>query len=877
MASVPFLLAMTIPWLMLLMPAMQAQVHVAPPSAAAPKRWINNADPHQNAGHSDDYSIGFAGDYSIRIVLLRLVFSPNDQYGYTAYTPSFVAGFYRAPPSDEFLFAVYIVLSTDDGFIDFQDSGPPQVVWVANRGRPVQENATLSLTAAGGLVLRDADGSHVWSADTSGKAVARMEVDKSGNLLLLDDKNETVWQSFDHPTDCLLPGQIFAQGMMLTPSVTKTNFSANEQLHLHITVRDGGLYALAGSNPPQVYYPNPVTIPISDKPQNGSSYVVLINGGIAFSNSSSPVNPHNILIPLPHSRSQQYMRFEPDGHLRMYEWQENRRVVQPRGKWVPRDVLELDLCGYPTVCGKYGLCSNGQCSCPSETNTSLSYFKPVDRERTHLGCMPDTPISCESAQDHRLVAFSNVSYFNFADPYSALQLLVNEENCKQACLQNCSCKAALFRREGNASEGRCLLPTELFSLKTGPQDYSAYIKVQITNSSPSIPPIRPLPKGNPGQVDRPSASIIVGVIMGSVGAFIVLVLFIVLLVYQRRKGYEEIDEEEDLGELRGMPARFTFEQLKVATDQFREKLGHGGFGSVYMGQISEERVAVKCLERAGQGKKEFLAEVQTIGSIHHINLVRLVGFCAERSQRLLVYEYMSKGSLDRWIYYRSDNAPLGWNTRSSIITDIAKGLCYLHEECRQKIAHLDIKPQNILLDDNFNAKVSDFGLAKMIDRENSQVITKLRGTPGYLAPEWLTSQITEKADVYSFGVVVMEVISGRKSIDRSQPEESINLIGLLQQRARSDQLVTLIDNSSEDMQLHKEEVLRMMKLAMWCLQIDCNKRPRMSIVVEVLEGTAEVETNIVYDFVATIPFNLGNAGKMGSSAPPQVSQLSGPR
>uniref|UniRef100_A0A453DXJ6 non-specific serine/threonine protein kinase n=1 Tax=Aegilops tauschii subsp. strangulata TaxID=200361 RepID=A0A453DXJ6_AEGTS len=328
--------------------------------------------------------------------------------------------------------------------------------------------------------------------------------------------------------------------------------------------------------------------------------------------------------------------------------------------------------------------------------------------------------------------------------------------------------------------------------------------------------------------------------------------------------------------LQGTPMRFTFEQLKSATEQFADKLGEGGFGSVFKGQFGDERIAVKRLDRSGQGKREFSAEVQTIGSIHHINLVRLIGFCAEKSHRLLVYEYMPKGSLDRWIYCRHDNdaPPLDWSTRCKIITQIAKGLSYLHEECTKRIAHLDVKPQNILLDDNFNAKLSDFGLCKLIDRDMSQVVTRMRGTPGYLAPEWLTSHITEKADIYSFGVVVMEIISGRKNLDTSRSEESIHLITLLEEKVKSDRLVDLIDNSSNDMQAHKQDVIQMMMLAMWCLQIDCKKRPKMSEVVKVLEGTMKTDLNIEHNFVVTTPANFGSTGNVSSSAPPLASDVS---
>jgi serine/threonine protein kinase len=339
------------------------------------------------------------------------------------------------------------------------------------------------------------------------------------------------------------------------------------------------------------------------------------------------------------------------------------------------------------------------------------------------------------------------------------------------------------------------------------------------------------------------------------------------------------EEEAEFGKLQGTPMRFTFQQLELATEQFKDKLGEGGFGSVFEGQLGEERIAVKRLDRAGQGKREFLAEVQTIGSIHHVNLVRLFGFCAEKSNRLLVYEYMPNGSLDKGIYCQKNNtAPLlEWRVRCKIITHIAKGLSYLHEECIKRITHLDVKPQNILLDNDFNAKLSDFGLCKLIDRDMSQVVTRMRGTPGYLAPEWLTSHITEKADVYSFGVVVMEIVSGRKNLDTSRSGESLHLITLLEEKVKSGDLVDLIDKKSNDMQAHEQDVIQMMKLAMWCLQIDCKRRPKLSEVFKVLEGTMDAESDIDHSFVATNEVHFGYAGNVNSSAPPVASDISGPR
>jgi len=243
---------------------------------------------------------------------------------------------------------------------------------------------------------------------------------------------------------------------------------------------------------------------------------------------------------------------------------------------------------------------------------------------------------------------------------------------------------------------------------------------------------------------------------------------------------------------------------------------------------------------------------------------------------------MPRGSLDQWIFGRhgddDDTLCLDWQTRCKIIAHEAKGLSYLHEECMKRVAHLDVKPQNILLDDNFDAKLSDFGLCKLIDRDKSQVVTRMRGTPGYLAPEWLTSHITEKADVYSFDVVVMEIISGRKNLDTSRSEKSFHLITLLEEKLKSDRLVDLIDmRSSSDSQAHKQEAIRMMKLAMWCLQIDCKQRPKMSEVVKVLEGTMSAKTDIDHNFVVTNPASFGAPGIAGLSGPPLASEVSGPR
>ncbi|KAH0653814.1 hypothetical protein KY289_031492 [Solanum tuberosum] len=322
-------------------------------------------------------------------------------------------------------------------------------------------------------------------------------------------------------------------------------------------------------------------------------------------------------------------------------------------------------CGYPTVCGRYGICtSNWKCSCPPERN----FFRPLDERKIDVGCLQLTSIYCNSSQYPSYVELKNTTYFafEFSDerisgilPFERKKL----EDCKGACLRNCSCKAVVFRYDSDgASTGSCLLLNEVFSL---------------------------------------------------------------------------VDTED------------------------------------------------------GMDKRVFL-KVQN-----------------------------SSNTQNQWIYHKNEENGLRWHTRLRIITDIAKGLAYLHDECSQKTIHSDIKPQNILLDKNFNAKISDFGLSKLINKDESKVLTRMRGTPGHLAPEWLRSVITEKVDVYAFGIVLLELLCGRKNLDRSQADEDVHLLSVFERKSEQQQLMG-----------------------------DFTKRPSISLVVKALECLVSVETNLDYDFTS---------------------------
>ncbi|XP_044953634.1 G-type lectin S-receptor-like serine/threonine-protein kinase At2g19130 [Hordeum vulgare subsp. vulgare] len=317
---------------------------------------------------------------------------------------------------------------------------------------------------------------------------------------------------------------------------------------------------------------------------------------------------------------------------------------------------------------------------------------------------------------------------------------------------------------------------------------------------------------------------------------------------------------------------FRYTDLVRATKSFSEKLGGGGFGSVYKGMLSDSAttIAVKRLDGARQGEKQFRAEVSSIGLIQHINLVKLIGFCCEGDHRLLVYEHMLSGSLNGHLFKKSNTnvVVLNWNIRYQISIGVARGLSYLHQGCRECIIHCDIKPENILLDALFVPKVADFGLAAFVGRDFSRILTSFRGTAGYLAPEWLTGvAITPKVDVYSFGMVLLEIISGRRN---SSSETSYNTSSSNSNQDIEYFPVEAISKlhggdlkSLVDPQLHGdfnlEEIERVCKVACWCIQDNELDRPTMGEVVRVLEGQQDIVVPPMPRLLAAITEQSGAA------------------
>ncbi|GLJ09850.1 hypothetical protein SUGI_0116990 [Cryptomeria japonica] len=335
--------------------------------------------------------------------------------------------------------------------------------------------------------------------------------------------------------------------------------------------------------------------------------------------------------------------------------------------------------------------------------------------------------------------------------------------------------------------------------------------------------------------------IVIGVSIGSVG----LVIAAIVLVVYYRNSRPTSDVEQFIHDYADeMPRRYSYSQLKKITGNFSDKLGEGGFGVVYKGKLSNgDMVAVKILDRSRQSENQFMNEVATIGRIHHVNLVRLMGYCFGEPQSALVYEYMLNGSLEKFIFAgKGKEQGLNWDQLYSIALGAARGIAYLHQDCNRRIIHFDIKPHNILLDADFTPKVADFGLARLCGKGDDHIsITTLRGTPGYAAPElWYRNlgPVTDKSDVYSFGMVLLEIVGGRKNVEEqvsrsSQfyfPEWMFKLIenGELEKRLRG----VAAERSCKDVE-------KVAKVGLWCIQHNSINRPGMSSVVEMLEGNGD--------------------------------------
>uniref|UniRef100_K3YEW1 Receptor-like serine/threonine-protein kinase n=1 Tax=Setaria italica TaxID=4555 RepID=K3YEW1_SETIT len=511
------------------------------------------------------------------------------------------------------------------------------------------------------------------------------------------------------------------------------------------------------------------------------------------------------------------------GQVKTFIWLESSQdwlvyYAQPRAR-----------CDVYAGCGPFTVCNDNElphCNCMK--GFLIRSPKDWDLGDQTDGCMRNIPLNCV---DNKSTGSSIDKFYSIQCvtlPHNAynIEAATNAGKCETVCLSNCSCTAYSY---GN---GGCFVwYSELLNVKqqqcNGTSDINGgtlYVRLAAKEEQSRKNNIR---------------GMMIAISLG-VSSAIMFPLALVLMIWWNKKKRCNFALNNAQGGNGIIP--FTYTDLQRATKSFSEKLGEGGFGSVFKGFLRNSTIAVKRLDRVHQGEKQFRAEISSLGLIQHINLIKLIGFSCNSNKKYLVYEYMPNHSLDKHLFPGNANI-LNWDTRYQIALGVAKGLAYLHESCRDCIMHCDVKPENILLDESFIPKIADFGMAKFLHRDFSRALTTMRGTIGYLAPEWISGvAITPKVDVYSYGMLLFEIISGRRNSHRELTTVGDDYTYFPVQVAHK----LLIGNvgSMVDHKLHGDvnvkEAERACKVACWCVQDNEADRPMMGEVVQILEGLKEL-------------------------------------
>ncbi|KAI4331073.1 hypothetical protein MLD38_029296 [Melastoma candidum] len=722
---------------------------------------------------------------------------------------NFVLGYFRPGNSSYYYIGIW-----------YQQISSKTIVWVANRDNPVvDKNATRLRILDGNLVLTNDSKSPAWSTNltgSSGEVVAVLGDD--GNLIIKSGSNSSsaeapLWQSFDYPAHTWLPGAKLGINKRTNKTTLLTSWKNSDDPAV-------GLFSL--------------------QLQPSSEYFIFWNMSDDYWTSGTWDNQSKIFSLVPEMRLNyiydfSYVDNENESYFTYSVYKSantvSRFVMDLSGQikqlsWLPTQQWNLfwsqprQQCEVYRLCGPYGVCSESTdnfCSCLH----GFSIASPNDWNLSDwsAGCARKTGLNCgvNATTNKDKDRFFPMSSVKLPDSQQSKSVGSSSE-CENYCSSNCSCTGYTFQ------DGSCLTwGGDLFNLwQLSTSDQSGknfYLRLAASDV--------------PNPSSKPNVAAIVG---GSVAGVIALVgiALLGLWAWKRRSTRTKTVE--------GTLIAFAYRDVQAATKNFSEKLGGGGFGSVFKGTLPDSsEIAVKKLESISQGEKQFRTEVSTIGMIQHVNLVRLRGFCSEGDKKLLVYDYMPNGSLNAHLFNGKDSNILDWKTRYQIALGTARGLTYLHEKCRDCIIHCDIKPENILLDAEFVPKVADFGLAKLMGREFSRVLTTMRGTRGYLAPEWISGvAITAKADVYSYGMMLFEIVSGRRN---SEPDGDSKIkffpTWAASKLVEGGDLLDLLDPSLGS-EADLDELSKICRVACWCIQDEEVHRPTMGQVVQILEGVLEV-------------------------------------
>ncbi|BFG43137.1 hypothetical protein CerSpe_294110 [Prunus speciosa] len=731
------------------------------------------------------------------------------------------------------------------------------IVWVANRDNPIipvtDNNASgvglLAVHGNGGLVIYGKDqNTPLWSANVSVSSPNNSMTAKlldTGNLVLLEEDNglsqRILWQGFDHPTNTLLP-------------FVKLGLDRRSKLNRFLTSWKSqddpgtGNYScgIDPSGVPQVFL------------YKGQAPLWRAGSWIGERLSGVPNMPYNFIfnISFVNNQDELYivdgitnesifsrMVLEESGVLVRSIWHDQRQ------QWIKY------LSAPEGLCDEYGKCgANGNCD-PSNVGkfecTCLPGYEPKSPPDWYLrdasgGCVRKNGVPICGNGD----GFVKVERVKVPDSSKSLvNMNLSWKACPQECLRNCSCKAYAKADErwggfGCVTWHGDLMDTRTFS-NAGQDLYvrvDAIVLAQYAKSNGSL--------SKKGKLAISLVSVLV--------FFLLVVPISYWLVRRKRKGkqrqnkysprvttrstyFEDSTAELDESSMHSDIPFFDLTTIAAATDNFSlaNKLGKGGFGSVYKGVLCNgKEVAVKRLAKhSGQGIEEFKNEVVLIAKLQHRNLVRILGYCVQDEEKMLIYEYVPNKSLDSFIFNDTKRALLDWTVRFRIIYGIARGILYLHQDSRLRIIHRDLKASNVLLDASMNPKISDFGMARIFKGDQSDANTnRVVGTYGYMSPEYaMEGHFSVKSDVYSFGIILLEIVTGRKNFGycHDKYSDAINLVGHVWNLWKEGKVLEIVDPSLGEL-YPVNEVVRCIQIALLCVQEYATDRPTMSAVVFML-------------------------------------------
>ncbi|KAF3666781.1 G-type lectin S-receptor-like serine/threonine-protein kinase RKS1 [Capsicum annuum] len=735
---------------------------------------------------------------------------------------SFVLGFFGNSPGKRYL------------GIWYKNVPEQTVVWVANRDNPVNgTSGILTIDSTGNLVLLDAKTKvSAWRTNASS---ARKRADSytaklrdSGNLVLFQDSKMDVikWQSFDYPTNTLLPSMKYG--------IDKRT-GLNRFLTSWKSLNDPGMgeyrYTMELNGTPQVFlYKNSSRIwRTGSWTGHGWSGVPEMSQRFIF-NLSYVDNDTEVSLTygIRDASIISRMVLNESGFLNRLTWQESEQ------KWVQFWSAPKDPCDNYEHCGAFSNCNlfnlvEFECSC-------LPGYKPKLSRQWYLR---DGSHGCMRKKDKKVCnkgeGFFTLSHVKIPDTGAAqMNKSMGFKECEELCLKNCSCTAYASANISAGESGCITWYGELRDIKqyaNGAQDF--YVRVSASDLAQR--------SKNSNSHNRKRMIVI---LVGSAAAIILAISSAYCVVINQKRN--DRNRSNSLASYAGMvenkPAEISIFDLSTitdATDNFSDanKLGEGGFGRVYRGHLTDGQViAVKRLSvTSGQGTEEFKNEVTLIARLQHRNLVRLLGCCVQRGEKMLVYEYMPNKSLDRFIFDKTEGSLLDWGKRFEIIHGIARGVLYLHQDSRLRIIHRDLKASNILLDASMQPKISDFGMARIFGGNQSEANTnRVVGTYGYMSPEYaMVGHFSTKSDVFSFGVLCLEIITGRKNSSHNDQEKSQHVVGYVWDSWKDEKALDVVDPLLRD-SYEACEVLRCIHISLLCVQPFTNDRPTMSEVVFML-------------------------------------------